>query len=145
MIAKVQDAVKEAMKSGDKVRLAALRNLLAELKKEQIDSGKELDDAACIQIVKRGIKKLKESIEQFSAANRQDLVEKESAQLKILEEFAPKQLSPEETEKVVEEAIAETGAAGKQDMGKVMKAVMAKAGSQIDGKSVQQMVMSKLS
>lgn len=145
MIEKVQEKIKEAMRAQDKTRLDALRMLLAEAKKEQIDTGKQLDQAGFIQIVKRSVKKRKDSIDQFRAANRIDLVDREEAQLKVLEEFAPKQLSTEETAKIVDQAIAETGATVKQDTGKVMKAIMAKYGSQIDGKTVQQLVSQKLS
>lgn len=145
MIEKIQEEVKNALKSGQKVRLSALRMLLADLKKEQIDSMKTLDASSSLQVLKRMIKKTKESIEQFKAGNRTDLVEKEEAQLKVLEEFAPKQLSAEEVEKIVAEAIAETGATSKQEMGKVMKVIMGKYGSQIDGKTVQQLVGAKLS
>ncbi len=144
MIEQIQDKIKEAMKARDKIRLDALRMLLADVKKEQIDTRKELDDAGIIQIVKRSVKKRKDSIEQFKNANRNDLVEREEAQLKVLEEFAPKQLSEEETVKLVDTAIAETGATSKQEMGKVMKAVMA-SGAELDGKLVQQLVSSKLS
>lgn len=144
MIPELQEKIKEAMKAKDKIRLDALRMLLSDAKKEQIDSGKELDEASFIQIVKRSVKKRKDSIEQFKAADRAELVEKEEAQLKVLEEFAPKQLSEEETAKIVDEAIAEVGASSKQEMGKVMKAVMAKHGSELDGKLVQQIVGSKL-
>ncbi len=145
MIEQVQEKIKEAMRAQDKTRLEALRMLLAEAKKEQIDTGKQLDQAGFIQIVKRSVKKRKDSIDQFRAANRIDLVDREEAQLKVLEEFAPKQLSPEETAKIVAQAIAETGATVKQDTGKVMKAIMAQYGSQIDGKTVQQLVSQKLS
>lgn len=144
MIEKVQEALKEAMKSGDKTRRDALRMLLSDLKKEQIDSRKELDEATATKIVKRGIKKRKESIEQFKIGNRQDLVEKEEAEIKILEEFGPKELSEAEVEKIVEAAIQETSASSKQDTGKVMKAVMGKHGGQVDGKMVQKIVASKL-
>jgi len=145
MIAKIQEHIKEAMKARNKPRLEVLRMLLADLMKEQIDSGKKIDEASFVQIVKRGIKKRKESIGHFKTGNRQDLVDKETAQIKVLEEFAPKQLSEEEVEKIVQETISETGASGKQDIGKVMKAVMGKYGDQVDGKTIQQIVGTKLS
>lgn len=144
MIEKIREEVKAAMKSGDKMRLETLRVILSELKKEEIDSRKPLDEEAATKVLKRSLKKRKESIEQFKAGNRQDLVEREEAQLKILEEFCPQQMTSSDLEKIVAAAIADTGAKTKQDTGKVMKAVMGKYGAQVDGKAVQQIVASKL-
>lgn len=144
MIQKIQEEVKAAMKSGDKLRLETLRMILSELKKEEIDSMKPLDEEGAMKVLKRSIKRRRESIDQFKAGNRPDLVEKEEAQLKIVEAYLPQQMSQAEAEKIVMAAIAETGAKTKQDSGKVMKAVMGKYGSQIDGKTVQQIVASKL-
>lgn len=144
MIEKIREEIKTAMKNGNKERLETLRMILSELTKEEIDSRKPLDDEAAAKVLKRSIKKRKESIEQFRAGNRMDLVAREEAQLKIIDEFCPQQLSAEEVEKIVIAAIAETGAKGKQDTGKVMKVVMGKYGGQVDGKVIQQIVASKL-
>jgi hypothetical protein len=140
----MQEDMKAAMKSSDKMRVETLRMVIAELKKEEIDSMKPLDEETFLKVLKRSVKRRKESIDQFKAGNRPDLVEKEEAQLKIVEAYLPQQLSPSEVEKIVAAAIAETGAKTKQDSGKVMKAVMGKYGGQIDGKTVQQIVAAKL-
>jgi len=123
-----------ALKSGDKVRVAILRMIKSAVKNREIEKGQALDDSEIEAVFRSFVKRAKESIEQFDAAGRTDLVEKETAELAIIEEYLPKQFSEDETREIIRNAIAETGASGPRDMGKVMKAVMAKGKGQIDGK-----------
>jgi uncharacterized protein len=137
----LEESAKKALKEGDSVKLSVLRMLLADIKTFQID--KKIDnpkEAELIQIVQRHIKRHKESIEQFRKGNRRDLVDKETEELEILEKYMPKQLSESELLAVIKEAVAATGASGKSDMGKVMKAVMEKVEGAADGKLVNQLI-----
>ncbi len=119
--------------------------LVAAVKNLEIDKKlKAAEDADVVQIIQRQIKQHKESIEQFKAGNRQDLVDKESAELAILEKYMPSQLSEEEVRKIVETAISETGATTKADMGKVMKAVMERTKGRADGKIISSLVLGML-
>jgi len=144
LLKKLQDEMKAAMKSGDKERLSTIRMLISEIKKVQIDKKKELSDEEIIQILQRYAKQRKESIKQYTEAGREDLAQKEERELKIVQEFLPQQLSEEEIEKIVEEAISETGASSMKDMGKVMKVVMEKVKGRADGSLVSSIVKKKL-
>ncbi len=145
LLEKLQDEMKKALKSGEKERLSVIRMLISEIKKVQIDKKKELTDEEIIQILQRYAKQRKEAIQQYKKANREDLVEKEERELKIVQEFLPEPLSKEEIEKIVEEVIKETGASSMKDMGKVMKTVMEKVKGRAEGSIVSQIVKSKLS
>ncbi len=135
----------EAMKAHDQVRLATVRMLKAALMNREVERGRPLTDVEELQVVAMLVKQRKDSIDQFARGGRQDLVDKETAELAILEAYLPPVVDAGELERVVIEAIAETGAASPRDMGKVMKAVMAKlAGSQVDGKAVSDIVRRKL-
>lgn len=133
-----------AMKSGDNLKRDTLRFLLSELKKERIDSRKELTDADVIRITKSSIKKRQDSLELFKQGNRQDLFDKTSTEIKMIEAYLPKQMSVDELEKIIVDIITKLEAVGPKDTGKVMKEVMANYGSQTDGKTVQQIVSAKL-
>ncbi len=145
LLKKLQEEMKAAMKSGDKERLSTIRMLISEVKKVQIDQKKELSDEEIIQILQRYAKQRKESIKQYKEAGREDLAEKEERELKIVQEFLPEQLSEEEIQKIVEEAIQETGASSMKDMGKVMKVVMEKVKGRAEGSVVSSIVKQKLS
>lgn len=137
--------VKTAMKEKNQVRVDTLRGIQSAIKNREIELRPEpisVDDV--LNVVKKLVKQRKESIEQFSAAKRQDLVDKESTELKILEEFLPPQLSTADIEALVAETIAEVGATSVKDMGKVMKAVMAKTQGAADNKVVSEAIKSKL-
>jgi len=123
-----------ALKSGDKVRVAILRMVKSTIKNREIEKGEALGDDEIEGVFRSFVKRAKESIEQFSKAERTDLVEKEKAELAIIQEYLPRQLGEDETREIIRNAIVETGAAGPQDMGKVMKVVMAKGKGLIDGK-----------
>jgi uncharacterized protein len=134
-----------AMKAKDKDRLEAIRFIQAAIKKQEVDTRKDLDDAAVIAILANQVKQRKDSIEQFKKGGREDLVAKEEAELKVLQSFMPAQMSSEELGSLVQAVIQETGASGMKDMGAVMKAVMAKAAGRAEGGAVSEMVKKKLS
>ena len=130
-----------AMKARDASRLSALRMLKAAVMNKSVEKNRDLDDAEVLQVVAALVKQRRDSIEQFANAGRQDLVDKETGELKILEEYLPPGASPEEIAAAVAAAIAETGATTPKDMGKVMKAVMPKlAGKSADGRAVNEAV-----
>jgi uncharacterized protein YqeY len=137
----VNAGITEAMKAKDVVRLSALRMLKAAIMNKGVEKGRDLDDAEILQVVGALAKQRRDSIEQFGKAGRTDLVDKETAELKVLEALLPAAASPEEVAAAVAAAIAETGATSAKDMGKVMKAVMPKlAGKSADGKTVNEAV-----
>ena len=130
-----------AMKARDASRLSALRMLKAAVMNKSVEKGRDLDDAEVLQVVSSLVKQRRDSIEQFTNAGSTDLVEKETAELKVLQAYLPAAATPEEINAAVAEAIAETGASSPKDMGKVMKAVMPKlAGKNADGKAVNEAV-----
>jgi uncharacterized protein YqeY len=137
---KIDDDVKEALKSGAKDKVSTLRMLNAALKNKQIDKRRPLTDEEVVETVRSLIKQRKDSIEQFAKGGRQDLVDKESAEVAVLEGYLPQQLSREEVESLVRDAIAKTGAQGAKDMGKVMKALIPAIGGRADGKLVSELV-----
>jgi len=138
---KVNGEIAAAMKAKDPVRLSALRMLKAAIMNKGVEKNRDLDDAEVLQVVASLVKQRRDSIEQFAKAGRQDLVDKETSELKILEEYQPPAASPDEIAAAVAAAIAETGATTPKDMGKVMKAVMPKlAGKSADGRAVYEAV-----
>jgi len=134
-----------AMKAKDSARLSALRMLKAAIMNKGIEKGHDLDDAEVLQVVASLVKQRRDSIEQFDKAGRADLVDKETGEIKVLEQYQPPAASADEIDAAVAAAIAETGAASAKDMGKVMKAVMPKlAGKTADGKTVNEAVRKRL-
>jgi uncharacterized protein YqeY len=134
-----------AMKAKDATRLSTLRMLKAALMNKGVEKNRSLEAAEELQVVASLVKQRRDSIEQFTAGGRQDLAAKEAAEITILETYLPPSVTTEELEAVVNEAMAETGAAGPKDMGKVMKAAMAKlAGKTVDGKKLNEMVRARL-
>jgi uncharacterized protein YqeY len=134
-----------AMKARDAARLSALRMLKAALMNKGVEKGRDLDDAEVLQVVASLVKQRRDSIEQFAAAGRNDLVSKESGEIAVLEQYLPPAATAEQIDAAVSAAIAETGATSPKDMGKVMKAVMPKlAGMHADGKAVNETVRRKL-
>ncbi|MEP0804371.1 MAG: GatB/YqeY domain-containing protein [Chloroflexota bacterium] len=122
----LNQSMKDAMKSGDEVRKRTVRMALAAVKQAEVDKRVELDDAAVMALLQKEIKNRRESLEEAKKANRADLVAANEAEIAVLESFLPKAMPEEELRQIVQAAIAETGAASPADMGKVMKAVMAK-------------------
>lgn len=142
---KLTDEMKNAMKSQDKIRLSTIRMLLSAVKNKEIDSREKLTDAEVIETITSQVKQRRDSIEQFKKAERRDLVDIEEAELKILQEFLPRQLTIEEVESEVEKAVAESGASGMKDLGKVMKVLMPRVTGKADGKLVSDKVRERLS
>ena len=133
--------VKCALKEGNSLKVSVLRMALSAIKTLQIEKNiKSLDDDGVIQILQRQAKQHRESIDQFGKGGRQDLVDKEKSELKILDEYLPQQLSEEELMVLVKSAIADTGAVAKSETGKVMKVVMEKAKGKADGKTINKLV-----
>ena len=133
--------VTAAMKGREPVRLSALRMLKAAIMNKGVEKGRDLEDAEVLQVVSSLVKQRRDSIEQFSKAGRTDLVDKETAEIAVLEQYLPPAASAADIDAAVAGAIADTGATSPRDMGKVMKAVMARlAGVSADGKAVSEAV-----
>jgi len=128
----ITEDMKNAMRAKDTGRLGTIRLLLAAMKQKEVDERVELDDAAVIAIVEKLIKQRKDSISQFQAAGRDDLVAIENAELVVLQAYMPAQMSEAEVAAVVAEAVAQVGATGPQDMGKVMGIVKPKLAGKAD-------------
>lgn len=122
----LNDSMKDAMKSGDEVRKRTVRMVLAAVKQAEVDKRIELDDMTVMNLIQKEVKNRREAIEEAKKANRADLVSDNEAEIKVLEVFLPKAMPAEELRALVQAAIAESGAAGPGDMGKVMKAAMPK-------------------
>jgi uncharacterized protein YqeY len=116
----IQDAMKTAMKGGDKERLAVIRLIMAAMKQVEVDERIELDDTRVLGILDKMVKQRRESISQFQSGGREDLAGKEQAEIDIISDFLPQALTEEEIETIINKAISETGAASMKDMGKVM-------------------------
>jgi len=140
----ITTGIKQAMKGGDKARLQTLRFLLSAVKNKEIEKREELSDVEILQVISTSVKQHKDSIEQFRKGGRDDLANREEAELEVLKGFMPPQLSEDEIKGVVAAAAQETGAATMKDMGGLMKAVMAKLKGKADGKLVQEMVKQRL-
>jgi uncharacterized protein YqeY len=136
--------IKGAMKSGAKDKVSALRMLSAALKNKQIDKRAPLTDGEVVDTVRSLIKQRKDSIEQFAKGGRQDLVDKETSEVVILEVYLPQQMAREEIEKIVREVIGQTGAQSAKDMGKVMKALVPLLAGRADNKLVSELVKQSL-
>ena len=124
IIDKIKDSLKVAMKNSEKEKVLAIRNILEKIKKIEVDSQKELNENEIIKIISKYAKQLRDSINQFKAGNRLDLVEKEEQELKIVEEFLPQQLSNEEIDEIAKNVINDLNAKTMSDMGIVMKKIM---------------------
>lgn len=129
---RINDDMKTAMRAKDAPRLLTIRGLLAACKQREVDERIVLDDAAVVGIIDKLVKQRKDSITQFTAGNRPDLVEKESAELAVLEAYLPQRLSAEDIAAAVAAILAELGASGPGDMGKVMGAVKTRLAGQAD-------------
>ena len=142
---RVNTDIAAAMKAQDPRRLSALRMLKAAIMNKGVEKGRDLDDAEVLQVVAALVKQRRDSIEQFGKAGRTDLVEKETGEISVLEQYQPPAATAEEFDAAVGEAITETGASSVKDMGKVMKAVMPKlAGKTADGKTINEAVRRRL-
>jgi len=133
------------MRAKDSARLSTLRLLTAAMKQKEVDERIELDDAQVLAILEKMIKQRRESIAQFEKAARQDLVDKEKAEVAVLSAYLPQRLSDAEIQKAIETVISETGASGAKDMGKVMAALKSRLAGRADMGQVSNLVKSKLS
>jgi uncharacterized protein YqeY len=141
----ITNDMKLAMKAKDKQALKAIRMILGAIKQREIDERIELNDGQALSVIQKMVKQRKDSISQFSDAGRIDLVDIEEAELLIINNYMPKQLSKEEVESEVNKAISETGAASMKDMGKLMGVLKSKLDGKADMGVVSQIIKSKLS
>ena len=145
LVEDVNRAITEAMKAKASERLSALRMLKSALMNKEVERARPLDDNEARQVVSSLVKQRRDSIEQFTKGGRQDLADKELAEIAVLESYLPAAVDPADLEKAVDRAIAATGASSPKDMGRVMKAVMQDlAGQTVDGKHVNEVVRRKL-
>jgi uncharacterized protein YqeY len=143
---KIQSHLVDAMRSKDQLRLSVLRMMKSAVKNKEVDKMKALEEPEVIAVLNTLVKQRKDSVEQFRNGGREEMAQKEEAEIKIVEEYLPAAASEEDIRKAVEEAIQETGAASMKDMGKVMKVTLARlAGKSADGSSVSRLVKEKLS
>lgn len=140
----IDSDIRNALKSGAKDKVSALRMLSASLKNKQIDKRRQLTEEEVLETIRSLIKQRKDSIEQFTKGGRQDLVDKETAEVAVLEVYLPKQMDHQELEAMVREAISQTGASGAKDMGKVMKALVPLIAGRADNKLVSELVRKAL-
>ena len=139
------EEMKQAMQSGDKVRLSTIRMIRTALKNKEIETRKKLDEDEIFRVIQGMLRRGEESVEQFRAGGRMDLVEKETKEMEILKSYLPQSLSQEEILAVIDQSIQENQASSLKDLGKVMKSVMSKLGGKADGKLVNQLVKERLS
>jgi uncharacterized protein YqeY len=138
--------IQSAMRSREQITLDALRMLKTALTMKSVEKGRDLDDAESVQVVGALVKQRRDSVEQFTKAGRQELADKEAAEILVLQRYLPVAATPEEIAAAVDAAIEETGAASLKEMGRVMKAAMPRlAGKHADGKAVNEAVRRKLS
>jgi len=142
---RITEDMKAAMRAKDAARLSAIRLLQAAIKQKEVDERVVADDAAVLGIVEKLIKQRKDSIEQFGKAGRTDLVDKETAELNLLAGYLPQQMSDEELASAVDAAIAESGAAGPQGMGKVMAVLKPRIAGRADMGKASALVKQRLS
>jgi uncharacterized protein YqeY len=146
LVVDVTTAIADAMRKHDAARLSALRMLKAALMNREVERGHALDQAESLQVVASLVKQRKDSIDQFTQGGRQDLADKEAAEIRVLETYLPPAADPAVIERAISDALKETGATSIKDMGRVMKATMAKlAGQSVDGKAVNELVRARLS
>ena len=142
---RITDDMKAAMRSGEKERLGVIRMITSAIKQREVDERITLEDAQVLSVLEKMIKQRKESVEQFKAGNRQDLVDKEAAEIALLQGYMPSQLSGAELDALINEAVAASGATSIKDMGKVMAIIKAKAQGRADMAAVGAKIKTKLS
>ncbi|MVO99429.1 MULTISPECIES: GatB/YqeY domain-containing protein [Paenibacillus] len=141
---RLNEDMKQAMKSQDKFTLSVIRMVKAAIKNIEIDTRKTLDDNEVLDVLNREVKQRKDSLQEFQNAGRDDLAESLKAEIDILMKYLPQQLTEEEVNVIVQQTIQEVGASSKADMGKVMAALMPKVKGRADGKLVNQLVQQNL-
>ncbi|MCX5730327.1 MAG: GatB/YqeY domain-containing protein [Deltaproteobacteria bacterium] len=141
---KLDEDLKSAMRAKDSLRMNTVRALKSAVKYREIELMKPLDEAGILGVMATEIKRRRDSVEQYRAGNRADLADKEEAEIKILQEFLPQQLTQEEVEAKVAEVVVRVGAQGPKDMGAVMKALLPEVQGRADGKVVSELVKRRL-
>ncbi|MBS3798424.1 GatB/YqeY domain-containing protein [Pseudoalteromonas sp. BDTF-M6] len=141
----LKDAQKDAMRAKDKMRLGAIRSVLAAVKQREIDEQITLNEADITSVVVKLVKQRRDSYTQYKDAGRDDLADVEAAEMSVLEEFLPKQLSEDEISQLIDKAIADTGAQGMQDMGKVMGVIKSQAEGRADMGKLSGLIKQRLS
>jgi uncharacterized protein len=141
---RIDEDLKSAMREKDALRLSTIRGLKSAVKYREIELMKSLDDAGIQGVIATEIKRRRDSVEQYTAGHRQDLADKEDAEIRILQGYLPQQLTPEEVAAKVDEVIAQVGAQGPKDMGAVMKALLPAVQGRADGKVVSELVKQRL-
>jgi hypothetical protein len=144
-LAKLQEDMKGAMKSGDVVTRDTCRLVIADIKKRELDLKKDLSDDEELAVLQKGVKSREDSVAQYSAAGRTDLADKEKAEIGVIQRYLPKTLGEAETKSLVQQAIQKLGLTSKKDLGQVMKTVLAEHKGQVDGKLVQKLAGELLS
>jgi uncharacterized protein YqeY len=144
LIEELEGQVRDAMRARDADRLGTLRLVLASLRSAEKELGRPLSDQEELQVLQRERKRRAEAVEAYAAAGRDELAAKEDAELRIIESFMPEPISEEELERVVDDAIAETGATSIRDLGRVMADVMPQVSGRADGSAVSRLVREKL-
>jgi uncharacterized protein YqeY len=142
---KLSEDLKQAMKSGDTVKRGVIRMMMAAINNAEIARQKELEDGDILGVISKEARQHRESIEAFKQGNRQDLVEKEEAELAVLQEYLPQQMDHEEIVETARKVIAEVGAEGAGDKGKVMPVIMAQLKGRADGREINEVVSELLS
>jgi len=145
LVDKIQKDMYKAMKEKEKERINALRNIIGKLKYRYIDKGDKLTEQEEIKVIQSLAKQRRESIEIYKQGGRNDLVETETKELSIIEEYLPQAMSEEEVRQLVRETVKETGAESMSDLGKVMPLVMKKGAGKVDGKLAQEVLRELLS
>jgi hypothetical protein len=142
--ARINDDMKAAMKARDSARLAAIRLLMAAMKQKEVDERIDLDDAGIVAVIEKMLKQRKDSIAQYEAARRQDLADAEKFEVEVLAAYMPQAMSAAEVEAIVARAVADSGAKGPADMGKVMALVKPQIAGRADMGEVSKLVKAKL-
>jgi uncharacterized protein len=145
LLERLNSDMKQAMKNKEKDKLGVIRMIKASIQNEAIKSGKEISEEDELTVLSREVKQRKDSLHEFDKAGRQDLVEKIRTELQYVELYMPKQLSEEEVSEIVKQAISETGASSKAEMGKVMAVIMPKVKGKAEGSLVNKLVQQHLS
>jgi len=141
----LHQAMKDAMRAKEKQRLGTIRLIQAEIQRVEVDEQIEVDDAQALVILDRMLKQRRDSISQYEAANRQDLADTEAAEIPIIQSFLPAQLSAEEIQQMIDDAITQTGASGMQDMGKLMAVLRPQLQGRADIGEVSKSIKQRLS
>lgn len=141
---KLMEDMKVAMKSGDKAKLDVIRLVNAAIKQREVDERIALDDAQVLAVLEKMLKQRRDSVQQYEAASRQDLADQERFEIGVIESYLPARMSDAEVQSMIESAIAESGASGAKDMGKVVALVRARAAGRVDMAAVSSLIKQRL-